>query len=153
MPYLWIDNEGRSLLLNDGLSSLVYSIFSAGHVQNDFQLVDHDVKQTVSHPIDSDIAFHDEVQSVGGGAVSGIVDGYSIAIDHWGRQDPVSSVVDIQNHYVFASQVLLNGCAIDKSSEFDAQRIDGRPHKQVAADVAAVAIEPGIEWGGVVVVS
>jgi hypothetical protein len=55
---------GGSLFGKNGSSVLIELILPACHIQSDFQLIDHDVKDVISDTVDPNVALNDLIESV-----------------------------------------------------------------------------------------
>lgn len=61
----------------------------------------------------------------------------------------MSSVVNVEYHNVAVGEVVGDGTASDEAYKLDSKWVNGGPYEKILADIASMAIEPGVEGGGI----
>ena len=60
----------------------------------------------------------------------------------------MAAVVNVDDHNVIFFDVFLDGAVADEAGKADSEGVDGCPNEEVLADVATVALEPGVQSRG-----
>ncbi len=105
-----------------------------------------------SDSVDSCLAIHYLRERVGGCAVAGIVDEDVVSTVSL-SQNPMSSVVHVQDDYFSFVEFGLDLAVADFSFVDESEGVDGSPDEEIATDISSVGFEPGVESGRIVSLS